>query len=67
MKFGLFALFQALPKESAREKLDELLAQVMAASGTVSNSILVGQHYLLPHTDAAAHALSARYRPSQKA
>src|SRR5713226_8383558 len=46
MKFGLFALFQALPKESAREKLDELLAQVRAAKRYGFDSILVGQHYL---------------------
>ena len=31
MKFGLFALFQALLEESASEKLGELLAQVGAA------------------------------------
>jgi len=45
-KFGLFALFQALPKESAPEKLDELLAQVRAAKRYGLDSILVGQHYL---------------------
>ncbi len=46
MKFGLFALFQALPKDSASEKLGELLAQVGAARRYGFDSILVGQHYL---------------------
>src|SRR3989442_14513501 len=45
-KFGLFALFQALPKESAPEKLDELLDQVREAKGYGLDSILVGQQYL---------------------
>lgn len=46
MKFGLFALFQALLEESASEKLGELLAQVGAARRYGFDSILVGQHYL---------------------
>lgn len=46
MKFGLFALFQALSEDSAAEKLDELLAQVGAARRYGFDSVLVGQHYL---------------------
>jgi alkanesulfonate monooxygenase SsuD/methylene tetrahydromethanopterin reductase-like flavin-dependent oxidoreductase (luciferase family) len=46
MKFGLFALLQALPEESALEKLDELLAQIRAARRYGFNSVLIGQHYL---------------------
>lgn len=46
MKFGLFALFQALPEDSAGKKLEELLAQVRAVKRHGFDSILVGQHYL---------------------
>jgi alkanesulfonate monooxygenase SsuD/methylene tetrahydromethanopterin reductase-like flavin-dependent oxidoreductase (luciferase family) len=46
MKFGLFALFQALSEDSAAERLEELLAQVGVAKRYGFDSILVGQHYL---------------------
>lgn len=46
MKFGLFALFQALPEDSVSERLDELLAQVRAAKRYRFDSVLIGQHYL---------------------
>ncbi len=46
MKFGLFALFQALSEDSASERLDELIGQVRAARRYGFDSVLIGQHYL---------------------
>jgi alkanesulfonate monooxygenase SsuD/methylene tetrahydromethanopterin reductase-like flavin-dependent oxidoreductase (luciferase family) len=46
MRFGLFALFQALSEDSATERLGDLLAQIRAVRRYGFNSVLIGQHYL---------------------